>query len=162
MNNINEILEKYWEAETTLEEECQLYQYFNSSNISQEHQLYTDLFAELKDEKSVKAPDLSTFITQITKEDVTSVQKTKIQKLSIRRYIYAAAAVMTLAIASVFLFKGVPTSEVNSSEVVKEINDPDEALEVTMEALALISNKMNHSTEKVKEEMKVLQKISIF
>jgi len=162
MNNINEILEKYWEAETTLEEECQLYQYFNSSNISQEHQLYTDLFAELKDEKSVKAPDLSTFITQITKEDVTSVQKTKIQTLSIRRYIYAAAAVMTLAIASVFLFKGVPTSEVNSSEVVKEISDPDEALEVTMEALALISNKMNHSTEKVKEEMKVLQKISIF
>ncbi len=45
LSNIDLILEKYWNAESNLEEETQLKDYFSSDTIAPEHEQYRDLFA---------------------------------------------------------------------------------------------------------------------
>lgn len=52
--NIQELLEKYWEGETTLEEERLLKQYFISENIDERLQAYAPLFHAIREEQTVQ------------------------------------------------------------------------------------------------------------
>lgn len=54
MKNINKLLNKYWEAETTLEEEATLKAYFNSSVVAPEHSDLTSLFVGLDELSKVQ------------------------------------------------------------------------------------------------------------
>ena len=51
MNNINKILEKYFEGETSLQEEEILHEYFRDGNISEEHKQYAPLFGYFRQER---------------------------------------------------------------------------------------------------------------
>ena len=44
LSDIDSLLEKYWNAETSLDEEAQLRAYFTGDNIAPKHQQYKDLF----------------------------------------------------------------------------------------------------------------------
>ncbi len=44
INNINNILAKYWEGQSSLEEEAQLRSYFLSNEVAEEHKEYVPLF----------------------------------------------------------------------------------------------------------------------
>lgn len=44
MKNIDEILERYFEGETSLEEEQVLRDYFSQPNINEEHKIYAPMF----------------------------------------------------------------------------------------------------------------------
>ncbi|MGB4960158.1 MAG: hypothetical protein WBO36_11835, partial [Saprospiraceae bacterium] len=48
------------------------------------------------------------------------------------------------------------------TSMVEEIEDPEEALRVTKEALALVSRKFRKSQNSVKENLGALEKVSIF
>lgn len=52
MNNIDRTLEKYFEAETSLEEEKELILYFQSDNIESRHEQYRAIFQFITIEKS--------------------------------------------------------------------------------------------------------------
>ena len=52
MKNIDKILERYFEAETTLEEEQVLREYFEQKNIHERHKIYTPMFSYFVEEKS--------------------------------------------------------------------------------------------------------------
>ncbi len=53
MKRIEELLEKYFEATATLEEEKELKEYFSSENINEEFTKYRPLFIAFKEEKNV-------------------------------------------------------------------------------------------------------------
>ena len=84
--------------------------------------------------------------------------------MSIKKYIYAAAAIFVLAIGSIIVVKNLNNNDQpkETYSQVQEIEDPEEALRVTKQALALLSKKLNSSTKTVKENMGSLEKASIF
>lgn len=53
---ISELLERYWEGETTLSEERELKAYFNGEAIYPSHREYEPYFTAVREERLVKAP----------------------------------------------------------------------------------------------------------
>lgn len=56
MEMINELLEKYFQANTTLAEEQKLKRYFSGNDIKPEHEIYRPLFDAFANEKQVELP----------------------------------------------------------------------------------------------------------
>lgn len=56
MKRIDELLEKYFEAKTTLEEEKELNLYFSSKKLSEEHKQYLPLFTLFAEEQQMTFP----------------------------------------------------------------------------------------------------------
>ena len=154
--NIDELLERYWDGESSVDEEIDLKSYFASAHVSKEHLPYMDLFRYFEDQSKIiysneaKAPQI---------EQV----KHKLVTISFRKYIYAVAAVFILGICSIFVMKNISADQKQDSmSQVQEIEDPEEALRVTKQALALVSRKFNKSKHAVKENLAELEKASLF
>lgn len=156
--DIDSLLEKYWEGESSIEDEQILKQYFLSSHILDKHDAYRDLFVYFHEESQIQYP--------FKNQQIESNQETivKVRSLSIKKYIFAAAAIMVLALCSIFVVKNLKSDNQTkeSYSQVQEIEDPEEALRVTKQALALLSKNFNSSTKVVKENMGSLEKASIF
>lgn len=156
--DIDHLLDKYWEGESSLEDEKILKQYFLSSDVAAEHEAFKELFVFFDSESQIKYPTDSQTVENKSESTV------KVRTLSIRKYMYAVAAVLVLAIGSIFVVKNL-NKDIQPKETysqVQEIEDPEEALRVTKQALALLSKKLNSSTKTVKENMGSLEKASIF
>ena len=53
MENMNELLERYFNGESSLQEENQLKIYFKSSNVDPEHEMYRPLFVVFESESEI-------------------------------------------------------------------------------------------------------------
>ncbi|MDX6182484.1 hypothetical protein SGQ44_07540 [Flavobacterium sp. Fl-77] len=134
LNNIENILEKYFQGETSIAEEKQLKDYFSSSNVAQHLEQYQPMFgyfSQVKEQKSMQEIPLQT-------------KKRNVAWLSI------AASVAVLLAAGTFFY----VSEKNTTPVVAQselgtYDNPEEALEATQKALALLSNNVNVGIESV-------------
>jgi len=148
------LLDKYWDGETSEDEEFILKVYFCSGNVQEEHKVFVDLFEYFDTQKSI------TFNSQQSKSiDV----KPKIKYFSFRKIIYSVAAASVLLFAAVTVMKDInPDPTVQQTAMVYEIEDPEEALRVTKEALALVSKKFRASQQTVRENMGSLEKAAIF
>ena len=80
---IDQILEKYWDAETSVEEERMLREYFSSSEIHPDHAPFSSLFGYYHHQ-----------CTQVMPSHI-SLSKPKVVVMSLRTWLYAAAAVST-------------------------------------------------------------------
>ena len=92
-------------------------------------------------------------------------QGAAVRSLSFKKVIYAAAAVIALVLGSVFTVKNLVT--VNNDTDTKtamyyEVEDPEEAMRITREALALVSTKFRQSQQSVKDNMEPLSTAAIF
>lgn len=133
-NKIEDLLEKYFQGETTIAEEKQLKEYFSSPNVAQHLEQYKPMFgyfSQVKEQKSTQKIPLQT-------------KKRNVAWLSI-----AASAVVLLGIGTYFY-----TSEKNTAPVVAQselgtYDNPEEALAATQKALALLSNNVNVGIESV-------------
>jgi hypothetical protein len=133
-NKIEDILEKYFQGETTIAEENQLKEYFSSPDVAQHLEQYKPMFgyfSQVKEQKSTQTIPLKT-------------KKRNVAWLSI-----AASAVVLLGIGTYFY-----TSEKNATPVTTQselgtYDDPEEALAATQKALALLSNNVNVGIESV-------------
>ena len=148
------LLDKYWDGETSEDDEFILKVYFCSGNVQEEHKVFVDLFEYFDTQKSI------TFNSQLSKSiDV----KPKIKYFSFRKIIYSIAAASVLLFAAVTVMKDInPDPTVQQTAMVYEIEDPEEALRVTKEALALVSKKFRASQQTVRENMGSLEKAAIF
>lgn len=156
--DINELLEKYWEGETTIKEENVLKSYFKSGQVAENHQPFTEMFAFF---------DLQSQITYSESEgrekQLDGKTDTKVIQLQIRRWLSIVAAALVLVIGAVFVVNNLK-QETHTQQFanINEIEDPEEALRVTKEALALVSKKFRKSQESVRQNMGALEKASIF
>ncbi|OXG04467.1 hypothetical protein BC749_10883 [Flavobacterium araucananum] len=133
-NKIEDILEKYFEGETSIAEEKELKDYFSSPNVAQHLEQYKPIFgyfSEVKEQKSTQEIPLKT-------------QKRNVAWLSI-----AASVVVLLGVGTYFY-----VSEKNATPVVAQselgtYDNPEEALAATQKALALLSNNVNVGIESV-------------
>jgi len=135
LNKIEEILEKYFQGETSIAEENQLKEYFSSSNVAQHLEQYKPMFGYFSQAKEQKS----------TYEIPLQTKKRNVAWLSI-----AASAVILLGIGTYFFVSEKnDTTAVASQTELGTYDDPEEALKATQKALALLSNNVNVGIESV-------------
>lgn len=92
MDKINELLEKYFRAESTLAEENELKNYFSGTQIAPEHKVYCALFEAFNQEQRVTA----NFVPMKVKSKQTNSKRLWIQMISFSGI--AAALLITFMI----------------------------------------------------------------
>lgn len=148
---INELIEKYFTGETSLEEEQILRGYFKGSNIDPRLLSYTPLFQFFEKEKDIVFDDSKMPKFQKPKSEITP------PKFNILRggYFWKIAATLAfLVVGSVAIFK---VFEPKSPQIVAHRgakiivldgdDDPEVAYEKVKEALSLVSKKMKKGTD---------------
>lgn len=138
MEMMNELLEKYFRAKTTLMEEDELKQYFQSDKIKPEHEMYKPLFTifEEKGQELVDDP----------LKKVMPLQK-KINRIWIKTFAYSGIA------ASIMLALWIQHPQLTEDYAImngKRINNPEYAQRIA-------ENKMNKVTEILNRSMKPMQ-----
>lgn len=133
-NKIEDILEKYFQGETSIAEEKQLKEYFSSPNVAQHLEQYKPMFgyfSQVKEQKSTQEIPLKT-------------KKRNVAWLSI-----AASAVVLLGVGTYFYVSEKNITSVVAQSELGTYDDPEEALAATQKALALLSSNVNVGIESV-------------
>ncbi|MGO4291493.1 hypothetical protein [Chitinophaga sp. RAB17] len=142
-NRISALLEKYWEGETSLEEEAGLREFFSTP--------HPDLPEALQE----AAPMFQYFHVEATK--VWEAPPAKVVKLSPFRHWMKYAAVLLVAVGIGYALQqqGHRQQEAIIALKQQEMNDPQRALAETKKALQLLAKNLNKGTSK-------MQKLSYF
>lgn len=152
-SNIDDLLEKYWEGETSLQEEQDIKAYFAAGDILPEYAEIAPLFGYFAKESSVN-----------TQKDYTAtlqdIPKAKVFNLSM--YIRTIAAVFALAICAYVGYQVGQDAKESNHTMAYEIDDPEKALEITKQALAMLSTKLTDQTESVSQDMQRADNANIF
>jgi hypothetical protein len=129
LDRIEILLEKYFEAETSIAEEKELKDYFASSDVAQHLEQYKPIFG---------------YATQAKQEQFTATIPLKTKKRSSVVWLSVAASVAVLLSVGLFTF-----NHYNQpiSEDLGTYDDPEVAFRETQKALALISRSVNKGIE---------------
>ena len=139
LNKVEEILTKYFEGETTVDEEKQLQQYFSSANVAPHLVQYTLLFSYFATAKKEQfTVDISTFKT---------IKAHKSYRKSNFLWLSVAASVMILMGIGGYLFYA--SESLGNQEGLGTYDDPEVAFKETQRALNLLSNNVNVGIEGV-------------
>jgi len=161
--SIDQLLEKYWEGVSSLEEEKVLKDYFSSEEVANEHLEFISLFQFYKSEQEVVLPD--NFEVRFDNKIKELSQNEKINRNPIRLWIGRAAAIALLIVGSVFIIsktmnlENIQTAENKISKEEKEA--AKEAYIKMKAALALVSNKLNKGKVKAVEGISQIRKTSV-
>ena len=134
LDKIENILEKYFQGETTIAEEKELKEYFSSPNVAQHLEQYKPMFVYFSQVKQQKT----------TQEIPLQTKKRNVAWLSI-----AASVVVLLGIGTYFFANQKTATPVVAQSELGTYDDPEEALAATQKALALLSNNVNVGIESV-------------
>ncbi|MEM9676373.1 MAG: hypothetical protein AAF992_27525 [Bacteroidota bacterium] len=144
--NIRELVEKYWEGNTTLEEEAQLRDYFNREEAPADLKKEAALFRYYQSHTQFRTLD-EQFDDTLTQRIERKEAK---QRWLTFRPVLRIAAIIVLVVLAAVLFKAEwnsPATETGSVAVEDTYEDPRLAYEQTKEALLLVSSLMNEGTQ---------------
>lgn len=142
MNNeqIHNLLEKYWNCETSVQEEKQLQAYFCQGNVAEEFKKYTTLFSYINEGQSVKLSD--GFNARLLDALETSKTDRYITIRVFRPFLRVAVSILLLigvGISFYFISK-----QDNRPHFVETFEDPNAAMQHAVFAL----KKLSHAIEK--------------
>jgi hypothetical protein len=136
---IKTLLEKYWNCETSLEEEAQLREYFTGDEVHEDLLEFVPLFQYFKSESEIHISD------NFDKKFIDQVEKRR--KTGKRRYLNIYYKVAAAVILVLFVFtihqRFIAIREKATTIVQDTFEDPEKALEETKKALLLVSEKWN-------------------
>ena len=141
LKQVEQLLSKYWEGETSLSEEKQLQQFFSYGEVPAHLLVYRDLFVA---QEITLNPDLGLDF------DREILDKIEVKENSTRwNFMRIAAVGLILIVMSIGLFK--LDSTTNSQPIAQEdtFNDPEEALAETKKAFAIMSVAFNKGQQPV-------------
>jgi len=136
LDRIEILLEKYFEAETSIAEEKELKDYFNSSNVAPLLEQYKPLFAY---EVQAKQEQFSFSPIGFQPQVQATIPLNTIKRMSAVWFSVAASVVVLLGIG-LFTFNHYNQQK---SEDYGTYSDPEIAFRETQKALALISESVN-------------------
>ncbi|HMQ07932.1 MAG TPA: hypothetical protein PKC30_11565 [Saprospiraceae bacterium] len=154
---IKSLLEKYWEAESSLDEERILSEYFNSRNVDDELRKYASLF---KYYKSASLMNMGGKEIEFPGAKLISLRRKNLYKA-----ISIAASVLIMITAGYFLMSD---SKVNTPVEMAyhlqtgEVTDEAMAMEITLDALAYLGYKLDKTSGTVRSNLDKIETINIF
>jgi len=143
---IGQLLEKYWNCETSLEEEQVLRSFFNGSNVPDQMKDAAELFRFFESERQRSLSE------NFDHDVMRSVKKTerKAKVISMVRWAQVAriaAGVVVMVAAGYFVRNEILKSK-DQAQIVKDtFTDPKDALAETKKALMLISKSFGKAKE---------------
>ncbi len=133
LSNIEKLLEKYFEGQTTISEEKELKVYFTRETVPSHLESYKDMFQYFSEESTI-----------------TATKDLKLHTRKKSRYAWIGMAASIALIAGIFLTK---TDQTNKKEL-GTYEDPEIALQETKKILNMVSQYMNEG----KQELVYLKK----
>lgn len=160
---IEQLLEKYWNAETSLEEEQELHLYFQSNDVPENLKETSALFRYFETEKSRTLNE--NFDAAVTKQ-IKQRHGGKIVSMTGWFKIARVAAGVMVVVAAIYLI-GHEVRNSSPTEITDTESDPKLAFEQTKKALMMISknfhkaqneaskiNLLNEAEEKIQQKPK--------
>lgn len=133
LHNIEKLIDKYFEGETSIAEENELKLYFSSSDVAQHLKQYQPMFG---------------YFAQAKEQQFTQEIPLQTKKRNVVMWLSIAASVVILLGAG--MFKYLENSSTPNQFVACNAEDsPELALEQTQKALALVSEHLNTGIQSV-------------
>lgn len=159
-NAIKALLEKYWEGESSLEEEASLRAYFNQDSIAEELKAFQPMFRFFTQEQDAY---LNGDFDERLSSKLQAADNRKPRRHSLTISIRRIAAVAAILVGALFFanyfFKDIGST--NGGEFVMNDIEKSEAKAAYAEAkaaLLLISGKLNKGTDKAQESVVKVRK----
>jgi len=148
--DISTLVEKYFNAESTLEEEAMLTDYFASTDIAPEHESLRDLFQFYANQKSANTninlkyvlDSQSETVGNAASDNTPAPKQGQAKIFSIRKMASAIAAIFVLGFAVVSVMNQASPEETKYKGkyvMLDEEAEAQEAYEITKQAFALLS-----------------------
>lgn len=128
LHKIESLLEKYFEAETSIAEENELKDYFSSSDVAQHLEQYKPLFGYFAQAKEQKSEQLLLFVSEQHKK-------------SNKTWLSIAASIVVLIGVGTFTYFNYNSTPQHVA--LGTYDDPEEAFKQTQKALAMLSDHVN-------------------
>lgn len=147
-NLIGKLIDKFFKATATKEEEQLLHEYFSQDCIHESLMEYKGIFTSFRMMRQVQYNKT----LQLTQKPGTG---SRIISLT---WIKVAAAAVVLIVGGLFLFKSIdnqPQATMAKARYIEPEN-PEEALEMTLQALAMVSRKYKKGEEQLLHGMKTM------
>jgi len=146
-SRINELLKKYWNCETSLEEEQELREHFKMRPVSDDLKETAALFHYFEENKKKSLSDI-TFDGGVIEKIRTPPKRTKMVSLVYNSMRFAAGLTVVL-VATWFIRTEVRKS--TPQELVDTYDDPKMAFEETKKALMMISKSFGTAEEQARK-----------
>lgn len=153
INGIEKIIVKYYDGNTTIEEENILKTYLNSGQVSPEHKYLIPLFEYFEAEHNMEVdfePDLS----------FTRHKSSKVRFLWPKIIAIAASFLILIAVAFSW-FESNTTVYKNKYTQLENPEDTEEALAITLNALGFLSKKFEKGTNPI-SHIKELERTQVY
>ena len=146
LDRIEKLLAKYWECETSVEEEKELKNFFNNEEVPEKWKSLIPLFQYYEREKAEGGLDRffdERVIAQIEEIDKPAFKKAptegKVRKM-INDALKIAAVILVIATSVYFVRENIKEKE---EVLVEAVEDPQEAFEEAKKALMMLSRNFN-------------------
>jgi len=149
--DIEKLLDKYWNGESSIQEEQEIRSYLLSDSVDEDHREFIPLFQYFESESKVGSEfelDLS----------FTQSQKTKVRFLFPKLIAIAASLVLLFSVSRQWVNSSTDTIYKNK---YTELQDPNEALQITLDALGFVSHNIEKGTREV-SHLKKFEKTAVF
>ena len=149
------LIDKYMDAESTLEEEQQIRAYLESDKVAAEHLDLIPMFQSFERSGKAKYEGALDKLEQVQSQAVNPKVRYFFPK------VVGVAASLALLMMFTFNMLQQDTAYKGYKGKYTEVQDPEEALEMTMDALAFLGKKYDKGTASMKY-IKELEKTNVF
>lgn len=156
-NNIQSLLEKYWEGETSLSEESQLFDYFNGGQVAETLKVYQPMFQYFKAEKSARIESEDFESRLLAELEASTVVPMRNRRRGIIRTLGRVAAVALLVLTAYIGYQQFSSTSSSVSEEYVATAEERRAYETTKLALLYVSAKLNKGTKIATDNFKKVE-----
>jgi len=168
--DIDELVARYWKAETSLEEEQQLRSYLVDGQYDKKYAEVAALMgyythqAQATTEIDIESVIQETEGHQVSDQEGSAPKEAKARVISLRKMMSAVAAIFVLGFAAVTVMNSTKPDTQYKGKFVQldEEADAQEAYEITKQALALLSSKMKKGSDTVSKSVSKAEAAKIF
>ena len=150
LQRINILLQKYFEAETTLDEENELITYFSSGDVDENLKMYVPMFSGMKELLAEEQPTLG---DELMNHILESEHREKLRY----RWMWQAVSGVAAAVIVVMLAVNYYSGRTQWNDTFK---DPDQAYGEAVKTLQFVSEKYNKGLAQLRPVGKIESAVS--
>lgn len=163
---MEQLLDKYFEGETSLDEEARLRDYFRSEEVEESLKPFQPLFRHLAQEQKYRLG--AGFDQRLLRQLEAMQPEARVRRLTVRRRALRIAAAIMLALGMGWAYYTLNPALRSEPQVAAidwskyEVQSTEEAFRLTSAALLKASSELNHGASTAAYEMDKLKKVGKF